>query len=139
MRGKLPKVRLIDDTDFLFPREIPHEHKPDFWLRSDDHLAWVRSHKCRYCPQQPGPFLIQACHLRKGTNGAGSEKPSDFWTWPGCPRCHAAQGLMGEIAFHRDRGTPDPWRMVLEEFGMLSPYPLVAAAAKVEWERRYAA
>lgn len=133
------KPRLIDDTGFLIQRVQEHERKPDAWLRSPAHLDWVRTNPCRYCGHRPGPFEIQACHLRKGTDGAGSEKPSDFWCWPGCPRCHGIQSIMSELAFHRDRGISDPWRMVLTEFGMRSPVEAVRIAATVEFDLRYGA
>lgn len=76
------------------------------------YLAYIAQLPCLYCRARP----VQVCHVRFGETepdlgntwwrygkrptGAG-EKPSDIWTWPGCPKCHAKQHSMGEREFHQ--------------------------------------
>ena len=114
MIRKPEKVRLFaDHPDFLVQRSRRGEHKPLVQWRSSVHLDFVRSHHCRYCGRRPGPYQIQACHLLWDTDGVGKHKPSDYWTWPGCPECHAIQEAMPEFRFHQQRGVVDPHRMCL--------------------------
>jgi hypothetical protein len=135
LRQRRERVRIIDDSAFLIQRDKPHERKPDAWFRSPRHYEFIHAQPCHYCEHTPGPYEIQACHVRKGTDGAGEEKPSDYFLWPGCCRCHRIQGSMSEPAFHRDRGTPDPVRMALE-YALRSWCPRTVAAAREEVERR---
>lgn len=78
---------------------------PKMGIRQDDgrihcpaHLAWVRGHNCAVgnalCQ---GP--IEAAHVRTGTDGGTSLKPSDCWTIPLCSLHHAQQHQMGEGRF----------------------------------------
>lgn len=99
--------------------------------RNKDYLGFIAALPCLYCGKSP----VHVCHVRftehcphcegegvqsqcvecqgtfyrfgKRPTGAG-EKPSDWWTWPGCPECHLygpeSQHSMNEQRFHRERG-----------------------------------
>jgi len=126
---KKQRVRLIDDEQFLVRREKFARPKPDAWFRSDAHLRYVRSLRCAACGAE-GP--CEAAHVRKGTDGAGSVKPSDVFTNPLCPRCHKVQHTIGEPAFWRI----DPVERALD-LAMRSPCMKTRSAATEEHRRRY--
>lgn len=90
-------------------------------IRCDAHLQWVRGHEClifgrqgHVCRGKP-----RACHLRVGTDGGLSQKPSDMWTWPGCDGAHEEQHRIGEISFQAKYGTN--LRVVCERLWQQSP------------------
>ena len=97
---------LIDKRDpaFLVRPFQQIERKPDAWFRSEAHLRFVRSLACRACGRTQH---VAAAHLWKSTDGAKSEKPSDFYTNPLCDGsldrfsftgCHQIQHR-GEVTF----------------------------------------
>lgn len=43
--------------------------------------------------------VVECCHLRSGTDGGGSLKPSDWWCFPACSVHHREQHQIGEPAF----------------------------------------
>lgn len=61
------------------------------------HRKFIRS---LYCVV-PGCVKIngECCHLRLSTDGGGSLKPSDWWTYPGCSEHHAESHRIGEASF----------------------------------------
>ncbi len=65
------------------------------------HHRWVRSLECVVpdcdCIQLGRP--IECCHLRLGTDGGTSIKPSSWWTYPGCSHHHAESHRIGEASF----------------------------------------
>ena len=73
-------------------------------IRSPAHLKWVRGHECAvkdksdyYCYGK-----AQAAHVRTGTDGALSIKPSDCYVIPLCCHHHGIQHTLGEAAFERE-------------------------------------
>lgn len=93
----LPKKRERIRSGIL--REPPRE-----WPR---HRKFVRSHAC--CIEarwNDGRFLgcggpIVFAHVRTGTDGGSSLKPSDWWGISLCNNHHLEQHDMGEPAFER--------------------------------------
>ena len=87
-------------------------------IRCPAHLRWVRSHRCviegietvantprnglgYHVNQHVCGGIIEAMHVRTGTDGSTGEKPSDCWTIPGCTVAHREQHSIGERAFER--------------------------------------
>ena len=81
------------------PARIKREPKPEMpeRIRSPGHLAWIRKHGCcvPLCNQRP----IQAHHVRKGTDGAGSLKPGDQNAISLCYLHHSHVHNWGEDTF----------------------------------------
>jgi len=64
------------------------------------HRQWVRStHEC--CVGGDCEGRIQAAHVRRGTDGGTSMKPSDIWVIPLCSFHHSEQHTLGEISFEK--------------------------------------
>lgn len=86
---------------------IPKRRKPEKLrlreapqIRNASHLKWIRGHECSV--KGVSCFgRIEAAHVRTGTDGALSVKPSDCWTIPLCSFHHADQHRAGEAAFQR--------------------------------------
>jgi hypothetical protein len=99
------------------------------------HRRFVRSHECILAgmPFHDCEGPIECCHLRRGTDGAGALKPSDWWTWSGCAGAHKWQHQHGEMAFERRwnvnlreiclafaKASPDiEMKAVMKELGLL--------------------
>ncbi|MGI9489304.1 MAG: hypothetical protein ACR2RF_26135 [Geminicoccaceae bacterium] len=66
------------------------------WERDRDHLAFIRHLPCAGCNNKPP---VEAAHVRNGSDGAVSRKPSDRYAVPLCPPCHGSQHNMGEFSF----------------------------------------
>lgn len=136
MKRRPEKIRLIDDSAFLVQRGKPHEDKPDAWFRSKDHLAWVRTLPCIMSVERGWcQGAIEAMHLRIETDGALGEKPSDYFTAPGCGGHHKLSHIMGERTFWSALNL-DPVKFVLR-LGTQSPCLKTVAAATIEMQRRY--
>jgi hypothetical protein len=80
--------------------------RPQAWIRCPGHLAFVRGFVCaiqglagHVCEGK-----IEAAHVRCGTDGGMSEKPSDCWALPLCAAAHRHQHQIGEPAFERQFG-----------------------------------
>ena len=59
-------------------------------LRCDEYLKWVRLQPCAFCGVKPPS---QACHITPpGVTKSSSSKVSDYFTLPGCARCHERVG-----------------------------------------------
>ena len=71
------------------------KHRPDR-RRSLEHLQFIRGLSCLACARA-GPN--EAAHVRRGTDGAMAEKPSDRFAVPLCAACHARQHRQGELTF----------------------------------------
>jgi hypothetical protein len=78
----------------------PFGIREDAQIRSPGHLAWVRGHECavrnEFCSER-----VEAAHVRNGTDGGTSLKPSDSWALPLCSYHHRAQHQHGETTFSR--------------------------------------
>lgn len=82
------------------------------------HRAWVRGHHCSVpaCLQRP----IECAHVRCGTDGGLSVKPSDRWTVSLCRDHHREQHRVGERQFQKNYGI-DLYDLACE-FARRSPY-----------------
>jgi hypothetical protein len=77
-----------------FPARIDRKsHKQDSGKRSPAHRAWVRGHACCACGSE---VAIECAHVRDGTGGGMSMKPSDRWCISLCRDCHQKQHKSGE-------------------------------------------
>lgn len=85
--------------------------------RSPAHRAWVRLHACSACGSHTA---IEAAHVRNGTGGGSSMKPSDRWCISLCKECHALQHMKGEPSFERAFGIN--MKALAEEFFRKSPH-----------------
>lgn len=69
-------------------------------IRCAAHLTWIRTFNCLLhgfeCSGK-----IEAAHVRTGTDGAMSVKPSDTWSIPLCSYHHKLQHDIGESAFEK--------------------------------------
>ena len=129
------RVHLMDDSAFPphLRRVKVHAPKPDGWFRSSAHLAYVRSLRC---VATGGDKDVQAAHVRKGTDGAMGQKPSDYFTLPLTEYQHKRQHMIGEPAFYAELGIADPILRALE-IAMESVCERTRSAALEEWRRRY--
>lgn len=82
------------------------------------HRAWVRRHHCSVpgCERVP----IECAHVRTGTDGGTSLKPSDRWLISLCRHHHAEQHRLGEATFEA-RYDLDLFSLALE-FARRSPH-----------------
>lgn len=132
MRRK-ERVRLIDDAGFAVRRQKVFEPKPRGWLRSEKHLAYVRTLRSIISGSEED---IEACHIRTGTDGGTGIKPSDYFTVPMTRREHKIQHVRGERAHFATHGVTDPIARALE-IAMASPCQRTREAAHEEHKRRY--
>ncbi len=67
------------------------------------HRKWVRGFACAICGLvgHECSGKIECAHVRTGTDGGTSIKPSDWWTIPMCEEAHKLQHQIGESAFER--------------------------------------
>lgn len=69
-------------------------------IRNASHLRWIRGFECSakgsLCTDR-----IEAAHVRTGTDGGTSVKPSDSWVIPLCWFHHAEQHQIGEARFEK--------------------------------------
>lgn len=103
----------------MLPKRIKRESsKPDAGHRSPAHRSWVRSHGCCVpgCDNRP----IECAHVRRGTDGGTSLKPSDRWCISLCNSHHSLQHAVGEITFERTFNLD--MREMAEEFFRKSPH-----------------
>ncbi len=93
-------------------------HKQDAGKRCPAHRAWVRGHECSVpnCNGRP----IECAHVRRGTGGGTSMKPSDRWCISLCADCHKYQHCIGEKSFERWAGIS--MKTLAEEFARKSPH-----------------
>jgi len=74
--------------------------RPDL-RRAVAHLQFVRGLPCLACGRRPPS---EAAHVRNGTDGATTQKPSDKFAVPLCATCHARQHRQGELTFWSELG-----------------------------------
>ena len=67
--------------------------------RNPQYLAWLREQPCSIGGTCAGQ--VQACHVRRGTDGGMGLKPSDHYALPMCSQHHAEQHMSGEVTFER--------------------------------------
>lgn len=93
MLARLPKRRRRAKMGCSEPSQI----------RSASHLKWIRGHQCSVnngeCSDR-----VEAAHVRTGTDGGTSMKPSDCWSIPLCSTHHREQHNTGEASFERLHG-----------------------------------
>jgi hypothetical protein len=103
--------------------------KEDAPIRCQSHLQWVRGFSCVCVEIDPTGCegKIQACHVRRGTDGGIGSKPGDNWTFPACAGHHALQHNIGEQSFEQR------FKLKLKEIASrlwrLSPH-------RITWERK---
>lgn len=102
----------------MLPARIDRKsHKQDFGKRSPAHRAWVRGHACCACGSE---VAIECAHVRDGTGGGISMKPSDKWCISLCKNCHSYQHIVGEENFNQQYGIN--MKMLAEAFARASPH-----------------
>jgi hypothetical protein len=86
--------------------------------RFPGHRAWVRGHACCVpgCNQQP----IECAHVRQGSDGGISLKPSDLSTISLCSSHHREQHDIGVISFELRYGLD--LAALAAEFSRRSPH-----------------
>ena len=82
------------------------------------HRAWIRRHHC--CVPGCQSRLIECAHVRGGTDGGQSLKPSDKWAISLCRNHHREQHQIGENRFANLYGL-DLCELALE-FARRSPH-----------------
>lgn len=95
MRARIPKTMR------------QHEPKPQPWKRNGSHRTFVASLPCLRCGHERTPNEPNVCaHVRIGTDGAASRKPSDNFTVSLCVPCHDLEQSwnMGERRFWSSLG-----------------------------------
>lgn len=73
-------------------------------IRSYAHKKWVRGFECLIAGKHGCVGIIQAAHVRTGTDGYMGEKPSDCYVVPLCVAAHTEQHSIGEKSFERVYG-----------------------------------
>lgn len=73
------------------------------WWRSQSYGQFIRGFECAVAGVlDPCEGPIQQAHVRNGTDGCGSERPSDWWSIPLCLHHHVGvQHQHGEPEFER--------------------------------------
>tara|TARA_Y100000310_G_scaffold74630_1_gene70872 strand:+ start:491 stop:856 length:366 start_codon:yes stop_codon:yes gene_type:complete len=67
-------------------------------FKSTKHRDYVRQFACSKCGETAG---IEVAHVRLGTDGGASRKPSDYYCVSLCKPCHDRQHHIGEETFWR--------------------------------------
>ena len=88
--------------ELSFPRRIARPQPLRENRSCPAHRAWVRRHHCCVPGCQRTP--IECAHVRRGTDGGVSLKPSDRWVISLCMAHHREQHHIGETAFERKHG-----------------------------------
>ena len=93
----------------MIPRRRPRKRmclKQPNVVRCPAHLQFVRGFDCsikglngHVCDGK-----VEAAHVRTGTDGGMSMKPSDCYTIPLCHYAHSEQHRIGEDAFEKEYG-----------------------------------
>ena len=82
-------------------RERMMAPKDDAAIRCPSHLKWLRGFDCAIAngAGHTCEGKIEAAHVRIGTDGGTSLKPSDCYAIPLCSAAHAEQHRIGERSF----------------------------------------
>lgn len=104
--------------EVVFPARRPKREKRRATRTCPAHRAWVRRHYCSVpgCTGMP----VECAHVRTGTDGGTSLKPSDRWVISLCATHHHEQHQMGEKRFQVRHGI-DLLKLA-ERFARLSPH-----------------
>lgn len=94
-------------------------------FKSTKHRDYVRQFACSKCGETAG---IEVAHVRLGTDGGTSRKPSDFYTLSLCKPCHTRQHSVGEETFWKGVDVA----AIMAEFCATSPAKREIADAKRE-------
>ena len=99
------------------PPRLPKRKRREQQLRCPAHLQWIRGFACSVpgCDKMP----IVAAHVRNGTSGGTSLKPSDEWTISLCNFHHTIQHALGEPRFEGRYGID--MKALAAEFASRSP------------------
>ena len=89
-------------------------------IRSTAHLKWLRGHLCAIEGKHKCDSKIEAAHVRIGTDGGTSIKPSDGWTIPLGSGAHREQHAIGEQSFEKRYGIR--MKALAEEYWKRSPH-----------------
>lgn len=101
----------------LPPRRPSKSDKAEKGRECPQHRAWVKLHACSACGSFEG---IECAHVRTGTDGGTSLKPSDKWCLSLCRDCHARQHQIGEASFEREHSID--MKMLAQLFASRSPH-----------------
>jgi hypothetical protein len=105
-------------------RKLPKKKRASDRWQSQRHRNHVRSHACVMCDAEAP---IEVAHVRIGTDGGMSRKPSDYHAVALCKPCHVRQHTVGERTFWQGK---DPLA-ICEAFIRTSP-----VRAEIEQHRR---
>ena len=104
----------------LPPRRKQPKTKYDSRIRCAAHLQWVRGHECIVHLHGCCVGKVQAHHVRKGTDGAASIKPSDIWVVSLCSFHHGELHNIGHDSFELKYKINT--KRIAEEFAKASPH-----------------
>jgi hypothetical protein len=99
-------------------RRRKNSKQQELGRRFPSHRAWIRGHACSV----PGCSAndIECAHVRNGTDGGVSLKPSDWWTISLCGVHHFEQHQIGEEAFEQRYGLD--LQKLAQQFAQRSPH-----------------
>ena len=100
------------------PPLLPKKPRRSSRVRCEAHLRWIRKHAC--CVPGCDGTIIEAAHVRVGTDGSMGEKPSDKWAISLCWQHHRISHSHGEMSFESDHNLD--LKALAEEFAQRSPY-----------------
>lgn len=84
----------------MLPRRAQKRKRREIQWRSQKYLAWIRRTWECVCSDFNGcEGRVEAAHLRIGTDGGTSIKPSDCFVFPCCSGHHQEQHRIGERSF----------------------------------------
>lgn len=95
-------------------RKLAKKKRESDRFTSQRHRNHVRGHACVMCD---AAAPIEVAHVRLGTDGGMSKKPSDYYTVSLCKGCHTRQHEVGERTFWQGK---DP-AAIMAEFVRSSP------------------
>lgn len=93
-------------------------------FKSQKHRDYVRTFACSNSKCEHGR-PIEVAHVRLGTDGGMSRKPSDYFTVSLCQHCHTLQHNQGEETFWRGQDV----RSIMRAFCENSPAKFEIAKA----------
>lgn len=103
----------------------PKRQRPKLGIRTEQreypaHRAFVRSFVCVIHDKHECEGIIEAAHVRIGTEGGTGLKPHDKWCIPACSKAHQEQHQIGERSFAAKYGID--LKAVAEKFSKASPH-----------------
>lgn len=88
--------------NFTLPKRRKRERfnsREETHYRNASYLKHIRGFRCTIADKHECEGRIEAAHVRNGTDGGLSVKPSDFFTVPLCCGAHREQHQVGEQTF----------------------------------------